>query len=223
MKITVSILLVFISFITLGQTNDELKMMYEINKIRKDPKSYIPVVESYIVRLEKGKESLNKLLKNSGTVTTTTTTIKLDNKNNNHEVIGSKTTNGTNFYDKRISDAKELISVLSKTEPMDTLVFDTIVYPITVDQANYLKEIGKLGHGGRNGTTLLDRTKPYVCSENAAHNTYDMLLVLMVDSGVPSRGHRKNILNKDATSVSISINDFCMVQNFVHPHTVVYK
>jgi uncharacterized protein YkwD len=224
-KIT-TILFLFISLVTFSQTNEELSMMYEINKIRKDPKSYIPIVEDYVKKLEEQKTFIERMVKNgNGSIKTTTSTIELDNKNNNHKITSTKTTvNKTNSFDWRINAAKELIKELNNTEPMDTLVFDTIIYPITVDQANYLKEIGKLGHGGRNGKTLLDRTKPYVCSENAAHTNsgYEPLLALMVDYSAPNRGHRKNILNRDATSVSISINDYCLVQNFVHPHKVIY-
>jgi uncharacterized protein YkwD len=201
--------------------------MYEINEIRRNPKSYIPKVEEYIKELEEQKAFMENLRKKGkSTNKTTVTTLELDDRHNNHKVTSTKTiTNSSYIYDNRIRVAKELIRELKTTKPMDTLVFDTIIYPITTDQANYLKEINKLGHGGRNGKTLFDRTKPYVCSENAAHTNsgYEPLMALMVDYSSPSRGHRKNILNSDATSVAISINDFCLVQNFVHPMKVIYK
>ena len=60
MKNLFVILFVVFSSVVFSQSVEEMNMIIEINKIRKDPKSYIPVVEDYI----KKQEIVLKLMSN---------------------------------------------------------------------------------------------------------------------------------------------------------------
>lgn len=68
------------------------------------------------------------------------------------------------------------------------------------------------GHTGRGGSSSSDRIKKYVVTsrtgENLAYRTVrsseDMILDLIIDEGIPSRGHRKNIMSPDFTHTGIS-------------------
>jgi uncharacterized protein YkwD len=210
-KTITSILFVMLSIFTFGQTSEEMTMITEINKIRKDPKSYIPVVEGYIETQNKAIEFMSRP---NVKVTVKSTEVKSD-KNNNLVPTG-KTTLGKSVYHKRIAVAKELITLLETMEPLDTLVFDSTMYGVTKTHGLYLTSINRIGHYDKDGN------KPYVrfkdignVSENVASSGGSALLMLMVDYGVPNRGHRNNILNPNINYISVFINDHCVVQNFM--------
>ena len=177
-------ILSLISFISFSQTNEDISMFNEINKIRKDPKSYISVVETYI---------------------------------HDQEVMVN-TFGESKFWSKRIKTAEELINVLKRTKSMDTLSFDTNMYVITKNHSDYLKESGKYTHIGYNNESLDIRFKfidyKKFLNENIAYSKGNPLLELLLDIDVPNRGHRMNILNENVKYISISINDYVVVQNF---------
>jgi hypothetical protein len=211
MKIIITIILLSLTQICFSQSKEELNMMYEINKIRLNPKSYIPIIENYVLKL-KQLDSIS----NYFTVSYYKRTyLKLSNKNNEHENIGDKISKDNDFYNNKIKESLGLIKVLSELTPMDTLIFNKDIYPLTKEHAYYLKEIGCVGHIGKGGKLLKDRIKKYNCSENVAYNKDDVLLELLIDYGVNNKGHRNNILERNIQSVSIVINDFCVVQNFI--------
>jgi uncharacterized protein YkwD len=105
--------------------------------------------------------------------------------------------------DLAVSD--ECIAELEKTEPM------AILYPqkeltqaaklLATDQA----KTGKIGHTGSDGSTLEQRIARYLHSEwewigeNLMYGTQDartIVVELLVDYSIPSRGHRRNILSR---------------------------
>jgi hypothetical protein len=210
MKKYLTILTILISQIYYTQTLDELNMMCEINKIRKEPKSYVPIVEEYIKKLRQ----MDSIANHFNLSRHKKTYIKLDNKSNDHKIIKTETIKHNNFYDSIIIDALELIDILNNLEPMDTLIFNENIYKKTKEHSYYLKEINKIGHVGKNGKLLHERIKSNICNENVAFNKNNVLLNLLIDYGVSNKGHRNNILNRSIKFVSISINDFCVVQNF---------
>lgn len=108
---------------------------------------------------------------------------------------------------------RECIAVLRKAKPLPML------YPVlglakaaklhAADQRG-----GATGHVGSNGSKMADRLNKYgkwgtYCGENIAYG-YPLALhivrQLMIDDGVSSRGHRKNILDQRFRYVGIGID-----------------
>lgn len=208
-KVILVILVMCVSFVY-GQTNDEMSMIYEINKIRKDPKSYIPLVEEYIKIQEKNIEFVNK---SNVKMTVKSTEVKL-NENNDFVPTG-KSTSGSSIFQNRINAAKGLIKELETMSPLDTLVFDSTMYDITKEHGEYLTSVNKIGHYDKNGDGCHVRFKGIGnVSENVANSGNDPLLSLMIDYGVSNKGHRKNLLDPSVKYISVFINEHCVVQNF---------
>ena len=209
-KLIIYIVFLF-PFFLVSQTNEEIGMILEINKIRKNPKSYIPVVESYIKR----QEILLSLMGNSNlTVKTKSSTNILTTSNDKGELLKSKS--GSELINDEILVAKQLITILENMNPMDTLVFNPEMYVLTKVHSDYLKSINKFGHFGPNGDNCFKRMESIgIVTENVTNTCKYSLVNLIVDYGVPGHGHRENILNPKAKQISISINEHCVVQNFM--------
>lgn len=197
--ITTTITILTLITSTLSQTKEEVYMMYEINKIRKNPKSYIHVVENYIKKNELMIEVLTK------------------NKNLKVNIVSHSDDygrlTGVDVINLKIKAAKDLINDLKTVEPMDTLTFDKKMYKTTVKHGKYLESIESLTHFGPNNQKISDRIKfSNTCGENLATEN-DALINLMVDYGAEDYGHRYNILNKEFKQISIYISTI-VVQNF---------
>jgi uncharacterized protein YkwD len=76
-------------------------------------------------------------------------------------------------------------------------------------------ESGGLGHRGSDGSSPADRVGRYgqwggALSENVSYNAYpntdarEVVTQLLVDDGVPGRGHRRNILDPTMRRVGVS-------------------
>ena len=73
-----------------------------------------------------------------------------------------------------------------------------------------------MGHSSRDGTSFGNRVKSFFVTysslgENIAYGPssgIDQIASLFIDDGVPSRGHRKAIINKAFTHVGIACGCF---------------
>jgi uncharacterized protein YkwD len=211
MRTFITIILLFLQTQIFCQTNKELLILYEINKIRSNPKSYISKAEEYI-------NTQNFILKKyEDSKFTINTTSYSGNSNSNNDMVNVKKTTGKDVHIQNIKAAEDLINVLDTITPMDTLMFDSLMYKITKSHGEYLKSVDKTGHYGPKGQTVFDRFNSYEVSENCGTS----LIGLMVDSGIPGFGHRYNILNPKWNYISIyyiidhpSWGDSYMIQNF---------
>ncbi|GAB4197663.1 MAG: hypothetical protein OHK0057_29690 [Thermoflexibacter sp.] len=92
-----------------------------------------------------------------------------------------------------------------------------IVLPELCDAATFhakdMGETGQVGHNSSDGTNFSDRMKSftgtiYGSGENCSYGldkAENIIMQLLIDDGVPSLGHRKNILDKDYRSIGVSI------------------
>lgn len=103
-----------------------------------------------------------------------------------------------------ISAARELIDQLRRTPPLQSLEASECLYRTVKKHGDYYRETGReLDHVGRGGSNIGDRIKAdcpdYADgSENLSLGVGDIrkiILWLLVDNGLPDRGHRKNLLN----------------------------
>lgn len=159
----------------------EKEIILEINKLRSDPGSY---AEDYMTPLRKYYK--NKLLFYPG----------------DHPLM---TTEG-------ISALNECIRYLKKQQPLPLL------YPVeglckaahahVKDQSHS----GKTGHAGSDHSNVKERIERYGrwnvrIAENIAYgklSVQQVIIYLLIDDGVRSRGHRKNFLNPDFQVVGVA-------------------
>lgn len=107
---------------------------------------------------------------------------------------------------------QECIRVLRQTEPVGILHPNAELSKAANDLVSFQAKNGKVGHIGKNRSTMVDRIEKYGewevrIAENISyghHNARQIVIALLVDDGVPSRGHRKNILNNDFKVVGIA-------------------
>ena len=149
----------------------EKEMIAEINYLRSDPKAYIKHVETYIEEQKQHKA------------------------------------NGTGFgnENEEIKTAKELIAQLKKTPRLSILKPHKGVFKAAKTHGIEGKKKGSLDHQGKNGSWPWDRVKKYAPdlidgNENLVGGPSSIqtaVMILLVDTGIPNRGHRKTLLNPD--------------------------
>ena len=84
------------------------------------------------------------------------------------------------------------------------LQWSDLIYKASLDHAKDHVKGGFTGHTGSDGSSVAERINRYGIpfyghiAENcnyAVDNAFDAILSLIVDDGVSSRGHRKNVYN----------------------------
>lgn len=200
MKNLVTILLVFISVLASAQTDSEKLMVKEINELRANPKSFIPLIEANISFNEKCLSRIE-----SGKMK-----------------VSSTNGSGKEVILDRINSAKELIKLLENIGSLDTLSFNSDMYIITTVHSFYLKSSNRIGHTNAKGDNTSKRFESLglnvsenVCSVGNVNSTVrPILITLLIDAGISNRGHRNNLLNKDIKFISVSLTEGICVQNF---------
>lgn len=109
-----------------------------------------------------------------------------------------------------IETAKELIGHLRNTPELNPLSPMECLYRVAQKHANDQKPTGDINHQGTDGSWPWDRITNS-CegiqdgNENIVAGPEDvrkLVIILLVDDGIPSRGHRGNLLNPDWKYVS---------------------
>src|SRR5690348_3721799 len=107
---------------------------------------------------------------------------------------------------------REAIRVLRATRPLPSL---KMVEGMTLAARDHVKDQaprGLMNHRGTDGTMAWDRVSRYgdwksKISENMTFGpatAHDVVSALLIDDGIPDRGHRKNILDPEVNVVGIS-------------------
>ena len=124
----------------------------------------------------------------------------------------------------------ELIAELRQTPALSILRPEPCIYNAAKKHGLDQKSRGSTGHDGSDGSWPWDRVKRECTqmthgNENLVGGPADVreaVILLLVDDGIPSRGHRKNLLNKDwvyGATYKIGKVGFmpnCWVQKFGH-------
>jgi uncharacterized protein YkwD len=109
--------------------------------------------------------------------------------------------------------AQEAVAELRNTRPLSALSFSSCLARAAQDHVKDTGSKGIIGHNGSDGSNPGSRIARYSQSGNSGYaenvsygmNTgKDVMLQLIIDDGVPSRGHRRNIFNSSSKSVGIS-------------------
>jgi uncharacterized protein YkwD len=123
----------------------------------------------------------------------------------------------------------EALRFLSDAAPVPSLRMATCLNLAAARHAKAKGSTGNYGHLGATGRTPSERasflaSRPVGCSENIAYaydDVAEMVAALIVDDGVPSRGHRSNIFDPRMQSfgsgraahllrTSIDVHVFCL-------------
>ncbi len=162
-------------------TSLEKNVVFEINRVRRDPKEYA----AKIIAL---KKYLNgKLIKFPG------------------EVASLQTSEGAKAID-------ECYEALLNTNPLDTLGPSRGLSFAAKDHVEDQGETEEIGHTGSDGSSPFQRIERYgswisSAGENIDYGNNDaqrIVMSLLIDDGVPSRGHRENILSPKYGKVGVS-------------------
>lgn len=146
----------------------EKEVIAEHNQVRQDPKSYIPLMENWLEQMDQK----GQVLINSNTYLTTTEGRKA---------------------------VREAIMFLSKQPPLPPLEWSNGLARAAKDHAQSQRR-GKTGHRGPDGSQPIERGQRYGepkgYAENIAYGEITaqrIVMALIIDDGVPKRGHRTNI------------------------------
>ena len=164
----------------LGETEKELVL--EINRLRTDPAAYAASYLEPLRRYYRGN-----LLQYPGE-------------------IAIQTTEGARALD-------ECIRVLKATPGVSTLAPRKGLCLAARDQARDQARSGRTGHTGGDGSTVPDRLNRYGKWSLAAGENIDygnaaarrIVISFLVDDGVPSRGHRGNLLDPSFHLVGVAV------------------
>jgi uncharacterized protein YkwD len=107
--------------------------------------------------------------------------------------------------DEGVKAVREAIRALRQTRPMGTLRSSQGLRRAARDHVRDQGPIGALSHRGTDGSTPFDRMSRYgrwqaTAGESiavGANPARDVVLQLLIDDGVPDRGHRKTLLTQE--------------------------
>lgn len=158
----------------------EKQVLMELNRVRSNPKEYAQHIKKTFKYYE------GNLLKYPGEFAIRTT-----------EGVGA---------------AEECYDFLMSAESLDTLRPSRGLTLAAKDHAEDQSETSETGHTGRDGSSPFDRIERYgqwlsTAGENIDYGHNDarrIVLSLLIDDGVASRGHRENIFNPRFKVVGIA-------------------
>ncbi|GHT60414.1 hypothetical protein FACS1894109_18040 [Spirochaetia bacterium] len=173
-------------------TDIEKDVILEINKVRTDPKKY-------------AEDVLNPLLNTF-----------IDNPWND-PLIRRKGDTWLRTKEGKVV-INELIAALQDTEPMQILTPSMGMSHAAKDHTKDRASHNTTGHVGSDGSQFWDRVNRYgkinlfqagggECLSYGSNTGIDIVLQLLIDDGVQSRGHRKILLNPNASKIGVGFGE----------------
>lgn len=112
-----------------------------------------------------------------------------------------------------VAAVREAVAALKSERPLNALILSADLTSAARDHARDQQRTGSVGHNGSDGSSVDERARRYgtwlvSISENidysAAVHGGDVVQNLLIDDGVPDRGHRKNIYDPSTRVVGIA-------------------
>jgi len=173
---------------------EELKhqVLTEINRVRADPTSYVPILKEYLTYFKDGNNILYR-----------------------PNQVPLETYEGPQAYE-------DAIKSLKKQRPVQTLTFDDRLSRASQEHAEDIGPLGLYTHDSKDGKSASERIERYcewevACCENidlGSRNGVEVVVSLLVDDGVEKKIHREHIFREELTHIGIgaaSHKDFDIV------------
>jgi uncharacterized protein YkwD len=170
----------------------EKDVIFEINKVRTNPQKYAeeviqPILDSFI-----DNPWNNPLIRRKGDIWLSTSEGK--------------------------SAINELIAELNKTKPMQILTPSAGMSKAAKEHTKDRASHSTTGHVGSDGSQFWDRVDRYgkinlfqagggECLSYGSNTGIDIVLQLLIDDGVASRGHRKILLDSGASKIGVGFGE----------------
>jgi uncharacterized protein YkwD len=201
---------------------EEREMIYEINRVRSNPRSYLQYLEPLLESQKKNIKANGKGPKNYS--------VSYITETHNGKEIKKTDTVWHYIYEEEMRALTTLIADLKKMKPLSVLKPDSGIYKAAQRHvADQNAHQWSLMHTGTDGSKPWDRIRQ--CSpmmeygnENLAGKypqatARDIVLLLLIDSGIPGYGHRYNMLDAGWTHVAcatpgLEAGMYRWIQNF---------
>ena len=116
------------------------------------------------------------------------------------------------FPEAQSSESKSLIRRLSSLPALSQLTLSPVLVGTAGDHANYLADKKVISHTGRGGKGFGARMAEAGVTGCGGENIFDgqddglmVLVLLLIDTGVPGTGHREALLNPEFTTTGIGV------------------
>ena len=118
--------------------------------------------------------------------------------------------NGNIMTNEGVTVVKDCVSFMKKSKSLSVLTPEKGLSLAAQQHSSTQGETDQTGHTGVDGSDPFTRIKRYGTFKTAGENIdygatsgREIVISLLIDDGVPSRGHRKNIMNKAFSSTGI--------------------
>lgn len=180
---------------------EEREMIYELNRLRSDPPRYAKAF--LFVRLTNALNDLKQY--GRGDSNYSLTTHYINNRPSRADTIWHFTN------EENVKALQTLYDTLLKMKPLSVLEPDEGIYNACIKHAKDQGPTNNVNHQGRDGSWPNERIKKFsprmqYGNENLAYNGNAsprlIVLLLLIDAGIPGYGHRYNTLNPAWTHVA---------------------
>ncbi|HRI20026.1 MAG TPA: hypothetical protein PLA68_03705 [Panacibacter sp.] len=181
---------------------EEKEMICEINRLRSNPARYAKLFIAPLIK--DARETFETDGKGYRNYSITTSFY---NDTQKHDT--------TYFYanEEELKAVESLYDTLLKLKPLSVLLPDEGIYNACIKHGKDQAPTGNISHQGTDGSWPWDRIKKFSSSmqdgnENIAMdavfviNVRNIVLLLLIDSGIGGYGHRYNLLDKNWTHVA---------------------
>ncbi|HSF46023.1 MAG TPA: CAP domain-containing protein [Chitinophagaceae bacterium] len=117
------------------------------------------------------------------------------------------------FPEAQSQDSRTLVRRMSSLPTLPQLLLSPVLTRTAGDHAQYLADKKMISHTGRGGKGFGARMADAGVSGCAGENIFDgqddglmVLILLLIDTGVPGTGHREALLNPQFTTTGIGVS-----------------
>lgn len=178
-------------------TDREKAMVRELNLVRFYPQKYLELIRSERSKIVADKALLSRLI--SETTRIRVTIDPVTKEESRDTFVSTKS-----LYENKLTAVDDLIKDLEKQKPLLPLEPHYQIYKVAEDHGAEQMPTGDIAHQGFDGSWPMDRIKKIPSISNGNENIAaggctprEIVIQLLIDSGVPGYGHRYNILNGD--------------------------